>query len=57
MSMCGFVPFGYPFQGQVATRPYILKMRFFYNFRMGSILQVYAEGLESTNDEDLRNDR
>ena len=54
MSMCGFVPFGYPFQGQVATRPHTLKMRFFYNFRMGSILQVYAEGIGTTNDEEQR---
>ena len=32
MSVCGSVPFGY------ATRPYTLKMRFFYNFRIGSKL-------------------
>jgi len=34
LSVCGFAPFGYPLQGQVAARPYTLKMRFFSIFRI-----------------------
>ena len=42
LSVCGSAPFGYPLQGQVASRPYTLKMRFFNNFRIRSKIKLLS---------------